>query len=175
MDEIKIDLTPEESVKNALTERFAELDGKVGIRRQRRIDTAVPFGIVTEVIAYAKNELGFEHICTITGLDIDEEFQIIYHISNERGIVLNLKTNIPKRDPVIKTVTDVFNGAVFYEREIESMFGVKVEGLPQGRRYPVPDGWPEDQHPLRKDWKPEMLNNCAQDKVVQDGTEGGRG
>ncbi len=175
MDEIKNDLSLEEEVKNALAGRFAELDGKVEIRRQRRIDAAIPSSSVIDIIVYAKGDLGFDHICAITGLDIDQEFQIIYHISNAKGIVLSLKVSIPKNYPVIKTVTDIFNGAVFYERELESMFGVKVEGLPQGRRYPVPEGWPEDQHPLRKDWKPEMLNNGAQDSGVQGATEGGRG
>jgi len=35
------------------------------------------------------------------------------------------------------------------------LFGAKVEGLPEGPRYPLPDDWPKNQFPLRKDWKPD--------------------
>ena len=67
--------------------------------------------------------------------------------------MLNLKTTVPKDKPVIKTVTDYFKQAVLYERELEDLLGMKVEGLPEGRRYPLPDNWPVGDHPLRKDWK----------------------
>jgi len=50
-------------------------------------------------------------------------------------------------------VLAIFPGAVSYEKELEDMFGIKVEGLPPGRRYPLPDDFPTDQYPLRKDWK----------------------
>jgi Ni,Fe-hydrogenase III component G len=33
------------------------------------------------------------------------------------------------------------------------LFGMQVEGLPPGNRYPLPDDWPPNQYPLRKDWK----------------------
>ena len=52
---------------------------------------------------------------------------------------------------------DTFPGAELYERELVDMFGISVEGLPAGNRYPLPDDWPQGQHPLRKDWKKEML------------------
>jgi len=38
------------------------------------------------------------------------------------------------------------------------MLGVQIEGLPPGKRYPLPDNWPAGQYPLRKDWKTEMLD-----------------
>jgi membrane-bound hydrogenase subunit beta len=33
------------------------------------------------------------------------------------------------------------------------LLGIQVEGIPPGRHYPLPEGWPEGQYPLRKDWK----------------------
>jgi len=35
--------------------------------------------------------------------------------------------------------------------------GVRIQGVADGNRYPLPDGWPEGQYPLRKDWTQEML------------------
>jgi membrane-bound hydrogenase subunit beta len=66
-----------------------------------------------------------------------------------------MKTAVPKANPVIKTVTDVFPAATLYERELMDLLGAKVDGLPAGRRYPLPEDWPVDQFPLRKDWKPD--------------------
>jgi Ni,Fe-hydrogenase III component G len=33
------------------------------------------------------------------------------------------------------------------------LLGAQVEGLPAGRRYPLPEDWPQGEYPLRKDWK----------------------
>jgi NADH:ubiquinone oxidoreductase subunit C len=102
--------------------------------------------------------LNFNLLCTITGLDVGEDLQFIYHIANKDGIVINIKTNTSKSDPVINTVTGIYNGATFYERELEDLLGAKVKGLPEGRHYPLPENWPKGQYPLRKDWKPESVS-----------------
>jgi membrane-bound hydrogenase subunit beta len=43
------------------------------------------------------------------------------------------------------------------------MFGIEVEGVPPGRRYPLPDDWPEGQYPLRKDWKQEEESKAPEE------------
>ena len=103
------------------------------------------------------NELDFKRICMITGLDEGENFSFIYHMATFSGLELDLKTYTPKSSPKIKSIMDVFPGAELYERELVDMFGVTVEGLPAGNRYPLPDDWPRGQYPMRKDWKKEML------------------
>ena len=67
--------------------------------------------------------------------------------------MIDLKTSVPKTNPIIKTVFDRFPAADIYERELIDLLGTQVEGLNPGRRYPLPDTWPIDEHPLRKDWK----------------------
>jgi len=169
------DFPVESDITGRLAIKFPLLEGKLQITRERRIFADVPSDIFQDVIGFLKNEMGFDHICTITGLDVGEELQFIYHISDKHGIVMNLKLNVPKADPVAGTITPLFNGAVFYERELESMLGAKIKGLPDGRRYPLFDGWPEGQYPLRKDWKPEMLTEAlAQKEQAKKQAEGGR-
>jgi Ni,Fe-hydrogenase III component G len=124
----------------------------------------VPLANFPEIFDYAVKKLNFSILATITGLDEGATLGFIYHLARENGIVLNLHTNAPKDKPVIKTVTNYFPAADDYERELVDLLGAQVEGLPEGNRYPLPDDWPANQFPLRKDWNVEMLDKKEVDK-----------
>jgi membrane-bound hydrogenase subunit beta len=104
-------------------------------------------------VAQALKDAGMVNIGTITGLDSGENFEVIYHFYNQYGLVFNLKVFTPRKDPKIPSVTDVYPSVYLYERELMDLLGIQVEGIPPGRHYPLPEGWPEGQYPLRKDWK----------------------
>jgi NADH:ubiquinone oxidoreductase subunit C len=142
-----------------LGEKFESLKSTGRVARDRRIYIEVPGDIFMSVLDYAAHELSFDHLCTITGLDFVDGYEFLYHVSCDEGIVLSLKLKIPKEDPKISSVLPIYNGATFYEKELEGLLGVKVEGLPEGRQYPLPDNWPKGEYPLRKDWNPEVLKN----------------
>jgi Ni,Fe-hydrogenase III component G len=148
----------EEKIKAELLQKFPYLEGKCEIIRQRRITAEVDKNNLIELLSYSFNELNFNLLCTITGLDVGDNLQFIYHIANKDGIVINVKTITSKSNPVINTVTGIYNGATFYERELEDLLGAKVDGLPEGRHYPLPENWPKGQYPLRKDWKTESMS-----------------
>lgn len=93
-----------------------------------------------------------QHIFTITGVDQGKTVEVIYHFDC-RPALLNLKINLPKNELRIPTITDIFPGAILYERELMEMFGVKVEGHPDPRRIFLPDDWPDGEYPLRKEWR----------------------
>jgi membrane-bound hydrogenase subunit beta len=135
-----------------LKQRFGIPEEKCVITRARRIFAEAPYDRFMEIMECAQKELGFDYLCTITGLDSGENLEFIYHLADRNGILLNLKLFAPKSDPKIPTVTGLFNGAIFYERELADMLGTIVEGMPAGRRYPLPEEWPADEFPLRKDW-----------------------
>lgn len=155
-------MTIEESMIQKLTENFKSMDGKCTTPRARRIFAEVPQSDSMKVLEFIKNKLDFKILCTITGLDLGEEMQVVYHLANEDGVVLNLKLNVPKSNPVIETVTSVYEGATFYEREIIDLLGFEVKGLKPGNRYPLPDWWPEGQYPLRKDWDPKSVDQLQE-------------
>jgi membrane-bound hydrogenase subunit beta len=148
----------EEKIKIELLQKFPFLEGKCEIIRQRRITAEIDKNNLIELLSFSFNDLGFNLLCTITGLDVGDDLQFIYHIANKDGIVINVKTITPKSNPVINTVTGIYNGATFYERELEDLLGAKVNGLPEGRHYPLPENWPKGQYPLRKDWKTESMS-----------------
>lgn len=95
---------------------------------------------------------GITHISTITGVDTGDVVEVIYHI-NCKPAELNLKILLPKTDLKIPTITEIFPGAVLYERDLMEMLGVKVEGHPDPKRLFLPDDWPEGVYPLRKEFR----------------------
>jgi Ni,Fe-hydrogenase III component G len=143
----------EEGIVGALVQSFPFLEGHIVIQRERRIWVEVELSRFREVFDRAVGDFGFCIMCIITGLDEGENLGFLYHVADESGAILCLHTRAPKADPRIASVSDRFPSAHIYERELVDLFGAKVEGLPPGNRYPLPDDWPEGQYPLRKDWK----------------------
>ena len=152
-------MTHEESIVQNLTGKFAYLAEKAKVQRIRRIIADVDQPHFEEVFAYARNELGFSVLCTITGLDEGAAMGFIYQMARTDGIVFSLKFSVPKDKPVIQTVIRYFPSAEIYERELMDLLGAQVEGLGPGNRYPLPDTWPRGEYPLRKDWKSTIKEN----------------
>lgn len=140
-------------LQQRLEERFEFLRGKLAAPRPRRLAAEVPVERLREVVEHAQAALGFDTLCTITGLDEGPSLAAVYHLAGAHGTVLSLKVKVPRERPVIPSLTDLFPGGANYERELDDLLGFVVEGLPPGKRYPLPDDWPKDQKPLRKDWK----------------------
>jgi formate hydrogenlyase subunit 5 len=91
-------------------------------------------------------------ISALTGLDLGERIGLMYHIRTH-GVIVTIRTEVPKENPKIKTITDLIPGASFHEREAADLFGVIFEGHPNPARLVLPDDWPENLYPLRKDAK----------------------
>jgi membrane-bound hydrogenase subunit beta len=154
----------EEAIKAALLKDFEFLKENIEIKRARRIFAEIPLERFREVFDYAVGPLKFEMLYTITGLDDGEALGAIYHLGREGRIALNLHVRIPRQAPMLATVSDRFPAADIYERELLDLLGIQIEGLGSGHRYPLPDGWPAGEYPLRKEWK----GNLPVDAEVKD-------
>jgi Ni,Fe-hydrogenase III component G len=144
----------------ALREKFSLPEAAVKVQRPTRLWVEVDQTGFPAVFDGLVRSMGFSILCTITGLDLGADLGIIYHVAQDGGIVANVKTRCAKGSS-IRTVTPYFPGAENYERELIDLLGAKVEGLPPGPRYPLPDGWPEGEHPLLKDWQPKGAEEPA--------------
>ena len=163
------------NVLDSLAARFPSVDVTRAATAARRIYLSVPAELFIEVIGYAAKELGFDHLSTVTGLDSGSGYEFLYHISGPDGILMTLKYKTADGDGVtIPSVLPIYPGASFYERELEGLLGVRVEGLPPDRQYPLPDNWPEGQYPMRKGWKPPSADE-RRAQAKQDSQEGYRG
>ncbi len=145
----------ENELAGALTERFPELSDRVRVERPGRVTvdwlTQEEF---LPVIRFLHDGLGLTRGHNVIGTDEKEDLGFVYLISGPQRVIAALHTRVPKSDPRIRSMTDLYPMFLLFERELVDLFGAVVEGLPQGRRYPLPDKWPRDQWPLRKEWDP---------------------
>ncbi len=117
----------------------------------------VPAPVIREVISFLKNdpEIKFNFLADLTAVDNlpekKERFEVVYHLlSFDHNIRLRVKTRVCGHDPTVDSITPVFKGANWFEREVFDMFGIKFEGHPDLRRILNPETFPG--HPLRKDF-----------------------
>ncbi|HMK50790.1 MAG TPA: NADH-quinone oxidoreductase subunit C/D [Thermodesulfovibrionales bacterium] len=80
----------------------------------------------------------------------DCDTSIVYHLlSYARNEDVRIKVALGGDHPSLKSITDIWPSANWYEREIWDMFGVTFEGHPHLSRILMPPFW--QGHPLRKD------------------------
>lgn len=136
-------------------ERFPSI--KVDYARPKRLKVTVPVATMKEVAIFSRDELGFDHIGTVSGTDFMSkgEFEVIYFVGStipeQEELVIALAERVKRDDPVVPSLVEVWPGTEFHERETFEMFGVKFEGHPDLRRILLPEDW-NDIPPLRKDY-----------------------
>lgn len=109
---------------------------------------------IVDVCRFLKNEQEFNRIDAVTAVDwhpAEPRFEVVYHLhSLPRNQRLRLKCRISGTQPEIESVTSVWRGANWYEREVYDMFGIAFRGHPGLTRILMPLDW--DGYPLRKDY-----------------------
>ncbi|HEY9088977.1 MAG TPA: NADH-quinone oxidoreductase subunit C [Anaerolineaceae bacterium] len=81
-----------------------------------------------------------------------DSFLVLYHFC-EGNLVLNLRVHPPSlEDSNVPTLSGIYPVAGIYERELQEMFGIVVDDIPDPARFLLPEDWPEGVYPLRKDF-----------------------
>ena len=100
----------------------------------------------------------FDHITDICSADYPEDperFEVIYHfLSLPHGWRIRLKARVTEDSPCIDSVTSIWQGANFMEREVYDLMGIRFNGHPDLRRILMPEDYDEG-YPLRKDFPTE--------------------
>ena len=102
--------------------------------------------------------LHFPHLAIISGNDMGEEIELVYHFSIYYGerfkeISIDLSIHLSKKDLRIATITDLIPGAQVTEREMKEMMGITFEGLPDLPNLFLPKDFSKNIYPLRRDEK----------------------
>jgi NADH-quinone oxidoreductase subunit C len=144
--------------KTQLKETLLKLIPGIEIKETRQyIELEIPSQQLHSTVLTLKNadELNFDYLICLTGIDLVDGFSIVYHIDSTRynhQMVLKTKTD-GRENPVIDTVSDIWPTAEYHEREVYDLLGVKFNHHPDLRRLFLDEDW---GFPLRKDYKDEI-------------------
>jgi len=108
-----------------------------------------------ESFRFFKQEVRLDYLSDITAVDYwkkkEPRFEVVYHLASpaERKR-LRVKVPVPESDPAVESVTSLWPGANFMEREVWDFFGIRFLGHPNLRRVLLYEEF--KGHPLRKDY-----------------------
>ena len=129
---------------NALLETKIAVDGPV-------FEIAAPN--IVDVCSYLRFELGFGRLSGLTAVDWyprTPRFEVIYLLhSIPKNQRVRLMVRCEEKESV-QSVTSVWRGANWYEREVFDLFGINFLNHPGLDRIMMPADW--EGHPLRKDY-----------------------
>jgi NADH-quinone oxidoreductase subunit C len=143
------------SWENEFTARLASAIGTTGVTFETYLGqnfVVVPASRVVEAVRYLHTSEEFDFLVDLTAVDRPKDaqrFELVYILySFARNERIRLKTKIAESETAL-SLTGVFKGANWLEREVFDMFGIRFEGHPNLKRILLPDEW--QGHPLRKD------------------------
>jgi NADH-quinone oxidoreductase subunit C len=165
----------------ALQERFPELnlepqplmparDGEASDQLWLRI----PADRLLEVAEFARDDprTKFEQLCDLAGIDYlnfpdaEDRFAVVYSLlSLTHNHRLWLKVFVNDPVPQVPSVTGIWRGAEWPEREVLDLFGIRFPGHPDPRRLFLPEVFKD--HPLRKDYPLHGKGERASFEVVR--------
>lgn len=121
----------------------------------------VEAGKIEAVCFFLRDEerLQFDALMCLSGVDKDKTtLTTVYHLySYALKQRLTIKVDVPKDNPVVQSVYQVWSTAEWHERESFDLLGIKYEGNPDLRRILLPEDW--EGHPLLKDYKVQEFYN----------------
>ena len=127
----------------------------VEFRREQTI-VLLPEHLVT-VCAYLQRNLQYAYLSSVTAVDWLERiprYDVVYHLlslPNQCELRLKVRVGQPGEEhPSVQTVSGIWPGANWFEREVYDLFGITFAGHPDLRRILMPIDW--TTHPLRKDY-----------------------
>ncbi len=151
------------ALKDALGDRLRDPEIRtrtVGVKSPQTIEEI--WGVIDRDVllqaAQTLKDLGPLHISIISGADLGEEIELLYHFTvgfgTEDGEVLvTLRFTLPKSDLTVPSLCGIVPGAQTTEREKIEFLGITFQGIPDSRHLFLPEDM--EVHPWRKD-EPEL-------------------
>ncbi len=111
-----------------------------------------------------KEDYGFEHCSLISAVDNQPQFELVYHFSvmegsifvkdSPKAVMIEVHIFLDRDTPTVESISDIWFGANWHEREAYDLMGIYFLGHPDLRRVLLPEGFAG--HPLRKDYVYEI-------------------
>lgn len=143
---------------DSIRAQFSDQVTSATTTRPHRVIIAVKPETIVEAAKYLKQEFGFDMATSVSGVDFLKEnrMEVAYFVASisrksNVKVFLELKTIIPRDNPVIPSLFTVWPAVEFHESENWEMLGIIFEGHPGLRRVLLPEDWDEIP-PMRKDF-----------------------
>ena len=147
------ELLQEDPLVIALVERFVSAIEAGSLEHDQTI-LYISAASIVEVCTVLRDEHGFNRASSVTALDWypqEPRFEVVYLLHSVKNAArVRLKVRVSGENPAVDSVTGVWPGTNWYEREVFDLFGVTFNGHPYLRRIMMPEDW--EGHPLRKDF-----------------------
>jgi len=107
-------------------------------------------------------EFPFDYLAMLSGMDWGEKLGVIYLLSSSKDLSVEVavKTGTANREnPLLYTVTDIYETAHYNEREVYAMLGIRFINNPDMRRFFLNSDWVG--FPLRKDYDTNPVLNAV--------------
>jgi len=135
-------------------QRFGPLIARADLPSDNRLFIHVEPSSVKYVAQHIFRELDARYVATIGADDrpFSGKFLVSHNFAfDQEHLLCAMLTYLPAENPKIDSITNMVPAASWAEREMRDLIGIE----PVGHRYPkrlvLPDGWPENSFPLRKD------------------------
>jgi len=122
--------------------------------KRRALKLFVERGALTKAFELVNEACGGEyHVTTITGADLGgDEVELTYFLwLLPQKLRVMIKAKAPKSDLRLQSLVSVAPATILYEREVHEMLGVVFEGHPNLEKLFLPEDWPENVYPLRRE------------------------
>ena len=151
---------------NELQKQLKAMEGvsKISLVRDNVIKLDLEKSLSKDFFVKMKEECYFEHCSLITAIDNQPNFELVYHLSclsgelkvrdTKMAAMLEVHIHLERDSPSIDSVSDLWFGANWHEREAFDLMGIYFVGHPDLRRVLLPEGFAG--HPLRKDYVYEI-------------------
>ena len=157
---------------NDLLTALAQLDEQAGkpVPKQRLNAGIVGIEIAPEWVVetgrFLHDTLGFEMLTSVSGVDMIEHLESIYHFrSISHNWLLQMRVKTPTNDSQIPSLVSVYPSANWLERETYDLYGIRFNGHPDLRRILLDDEF--EGHPLLKSFTstPAVVHDRATTQV----------
>lgn len=154
-----------EEVLGDLRKKFRDDIVEILDKRSNKVYIEIKQESLVKVASYIFKDLK-ARFNTASGVDMRNRMEILYHfLIEDINLLISLRVKLQKPKLEIDSLSSIFEGANWIEREIHEILGIKFKGHPGLRKLLLPDDWPDGVYPLRRDYK-EWDKNAIRDRGV---------
>jgi Ni,Fe-hydrogenase III component G len=115
--------------------------------QEKRLDILIAPNHLLEAVAAIKD---WGYFSAIVGLDERENLAVLYVFCSGDSL-LSIKVRLSSDKPQLPSIYSLIPASLLQERELQEMFGITLQGIPDTSHLLLPDEWPDELYPLRKD------------------------